>query len=70
MSTAAVAARGNITIHVSGNRVSVSAPRDYLHDIKKFGKLQEVVLGKLGHLGCTSGFDLRWRQFEEIVLPG
>lgn len=69
MGTSASAAK-NITIHVSGNRVSVSAPRDYLHDIKKFGRLQEVVLGKLGHLGCTSGFDLRWREFEEVVLQG
>ncbi|MGL6289595.1 MAG: hypothetical protein ACRC2H_02795 [Silanimonas sp.] len=62
--------RASLRMRVSGNRVSVSAPRDHLYDLKKFGKLQEIVLGKLGHLACISGFDIRWRHFEEIVLPG
>lgn len=61
---------GKIRMRVTGNRVSVSAPRDQLYDLKKFNRLQELVLGKLGHVACISGFDLRWRQFEEIVLPG
>jgi hypothetical protein len=70
MSTAAAASSGKISMRVTGQRVAVTAPREYLYDIKKFNRLQEVVLGKLGHLACISGFDLRWRQFEEIVLPG
>ena len=70
MSQVAAAERQKITIRVTGSRVSVSAPRDYLYDYKKFNRLQEVVLGKLGCLACTSGYDLRWRQFEEVVIPG
>ena len=60
----------SIKMRVTGNRVTVSAPREYLYDIKQFARLQEVVLGRLGHQACISGFDLRWRQFEDIVLPG
>jgi hypothetical protein len=55
-----------VTMAVRGQRVTISAPREVLYDIKKLMRLQEVALGKLGHLGCTSGFDLRWRQQEEI----
>ena len=70
MNTAAAARRAEVTIRVSGNRVSVSAPREHLYDLKNFTRLQELVLGKLGHQACISGFDLRWRQFDELVFPG
>jgi hypothetical protein len=70
MSKLEAARQARVTIRVTGQRVAVTAPREYLFDVKKFNKLQEVVLGKLGHPACTSGFDLRWRQFEEVVLPG
>lgn len=62
--------RASLRMRVSGNRVSVSAPREFLYDLKKFNHIQELVLGKLGHLTCISGFDIRWRQFERVVLPG
>jgi hypothetical protein len=70
MSQADLARQSRVTIRITGQRVAVTAPRDYLYDAKKFSKLQEVVLGKLGHLGCTSGFDVRWRQYDEVTLPG
>ncbi|MCE3004928.1 MAG: hypothetical protein LW860_19875 [Xanthomonadaceae bacterium] len=70
MSQADLARQARITIRVTGQRVAVTAPRDYLYDLKKFNRLNEVVLGKLGCTECTSGFDLRWKQFEEVVLPG
>lgn len=70
MSQADIARQARVTIRITGQRVAVTAPRDYLFDLKKFEKLQEVVLGKLGHPACISGFDLRWRQFEDVVLPG
>lgn len=70
MSQADTARQARVTIRVTGQRVAITAPRDYLHDLKKFTRLQEVVLGKLGHPACISGFDLRWKQFEEVVLPG
>ena len=70
MGTAAVSERAQITIRVTGNRATVSAPREYLYDLKKFNSLQEVVMGKLGHLGCHSGFDLRWRQFDRQIING
>ena len=58
--------QSKVSMAVRGQRVTISAPREVLYDIKKLVRLQEVVLGKLGHLGCTSGFDLRWRLQEEI----
>lgn len=70
MSQAELARQARVTIRVTGQRVTVTAPRDYLFDLKKFNRLNELVLGKLGCLECTSGFDLRWKQFEEVVLPG
>ncbi len=71
MSTKKAAAMpSRVAIRVTGHVASISAPKELLYDIKKFTRLQESVLGKLGCLACTSGFDLRWRGFEEIVLPG
>jgi len=58
--------QSKVSMAVRGQRVTISAPREVLYDIKKLVRVQEVVLGKLGHLGCTSGFDLRWQQQEEI----
>ncbi len=68
MSTAAISERAEVTIRVTGSRATISAPRDYLYDFKKFNKLQELVLGKLGCPNCHSGFDLRWRQFDREIL--
>ncbi|GEM_PF-2833360 len=68
MGTAAISERTEVTIRVTGNRATISAPRDYLYDLKKFSQLQELVLGKLGHQACYSGFDLRWRQFDRQIL--
>lgn len=70
MSKLEAAREARVTIRVTGQRVAVTAPREHLFDLRKFAQLQELVLGKLGHPACISGFDLRWRQFEEVVLPG
>lgn len=42
------------------NTVHVSLPADVLHDYDKFQSVQKDILGRLGHLGCTSGWDIRW----------
>lgn len=55
-----------VTMAVYGQRVTINAPREVMYDLKKLQRVQEVVLGKLGHAGCYSGFDIRWRQFEEL----
>lgn len=68
MSAAAPSERAEITIRVTGNRATISAPRDYLYDFRKFNKLQELVLGKLGCPNCHSGLDLRWQQFDRQFL--
>lgn len=62
--TTATHARANMSVR--GQRVVVSAPREVLYDLDRLQKLQAVVLGKLGHAGCYSGYDIRWRQIEEL----
>jgi hypothetical protein len=66
MSSGAAALAAKVRMKVRGQRVTISAPREVLYDIKKLQRVQEVVLGKLGHTGCYSGFDIRWRQFEDF----
>lgn len=51
----------------SKNVVRVSLPVKVAFNLDEFQKLQRDVLGRLGHVNCTSGFDIRYdiaRQFQ------
>jgi len=40
--------------------VTVVVPAAAANDLKRIDKIRASVLGKLGCLGCHSGFDIRW----------
>lgn len=40
--------------------VQVLMPADAYYNLEKFQKIQKDLLGQLGHLGCCSGFDIRY----------
>ena len=47
--------------HIAGSRaVHVTIPVSLAYDFDKMQAVTKTVLGKLGHLGCHSGFDLRF----------
>lgn len=43
-----------------GNVVRVSLPASVYFNLDKFQKVQKDILGKLGHLACISGWDIRF----------
>jgi hypothetical protein len=47
---------------------SVVASRDVLWDIEQFQQALRSVLERAGHLGCTSGLQIDWREFEQWVI--
>jgi hypothetical protein len=42
--------------------VTVTLPEGVGNDLKKVLKIQKDLLGRLGHPGCYSGFDILFRQ--------
>lgn len=40
--------------------VRVTLPAEAYYNLDQFQKLQKDILGKLGCLGCTSGYDIRY----------
>ena len=44
----------------------VEVAGDALFDLKKFNKIQESVLGRLGCGGCTSGYDISWLHINQF----
>ena len=48
--------------------VNIHVPLEVLWDSESINKLKKEILGKLGCLACTSGFDLRWRGAREFVV--
>lgn len=40
--------------------VYVSIPAKVAYDFDKFVEVQRSIFDRLGHLNCTSGFDIRW----------
>lgn len=51
-----------------GNVVRVSIPSEVHNDLAKFQKIQKELLGKLGCLGCCSGWDIRFNVQRQFVL--
>lgn len=52
--------------HPQPSIVRVALPASVAYDLKKFQKVQETILGRLGCLGCTSGWDIRWDIFRDF----
>jgi hypothetical protein len=53
----------------AANRVvRVSIPADVAGNLDRFHKVQKDILGKLGCLGCCSGWDIRWDQFTDFQV--
>lgn len=52
---------------VSNRTVTVTLPREVAFDLKKIQKIQETLVGRLGHPGCYSGFDILFRQELEFI---
>jgi hypothetical protein len=48
--------------------INVHVPLEVLWDSASIDKLKKDILGKLGCLACTSGFDLRWRGARDFVV--
>lgn len=54
--------------NISANVVRVSIPADIHADLDKFQKVQKDILGKLGCLGCCSGWDIRYNIQRQFVI--
>jgi hypothetical protein len=48
--------------------VNVHVPIGVMWDFDAATKLKKEILGRLGCLACTSGFDIRWRTRREFVV--
>lgn len=68
-----------ITRKANSNVVQITVPASVANDLKKINKVTEIVLGRLGHEGCHSGFDLRFiderifkfnEKLEQVDIPG
>lgn len=66
MATQAKAESSPISVVRRGHRVQISAGSDVLHNIKLVRRIEDLVLGRLGHPQCYSGFDLNWRIRDRI----
>ena len=44
-----------------GTVVTIAIPREVGYDLKKIQKIQEELVGRLGHPGCYSGFDILFK---------
>lgn len=48
------------THYLSPSTVTISVPASVAGDLKKINHVTKDILGRLGCLGCHSGFDLRF----------
>ena len=46
--------------HLTPNTVTISVPAGVAGDLKKINQVTKEILGRLGCLGCHSGYDLRF----------
>jgi hypothetical protein len=54
--------QGAFSDPMPGRPIHVTVPVSLSFDLEKMQKLTREVLGKLGHVGCHSGFDLRFNH--------
>jgi hypothetical protein len=52
---------------LNNRTVTVTIPREIAFDLKKIQRIQETLVGRLGHPGCYSGFDILFRQEVEFI---
>lgn len=48
--------------------VTVHVPLEILWDSERLTGIKKEILGRLGCLACTSGFDIRWKGAREFVV--
>ena len=48
--------------------VNVHVPIEVMWDSDRLAGLKKDILGRLGCLACTSGFDIRWRTRREYIV--
>lgn len=53
---------------VNPETVNVHVPIEVMWDSERLAGLKKDILGRLGCLACTSGFDIRWRTRREYVV--
>jgi hypothetical protein len=54
-------------VAVNNRTITVVIPREVGFDLKKIQRIQEVLVGRLGHPGCYSGFDILFQQEVEFI---
>lgn len=47
--------------------IRVTIPAEVVFDLERFQKVQKDILGRLGCMACTSGFDIRY-EFERRFI--
>ncbi len=53
---------------VSPETINVHVPIEVMWDSDRLAGLKKDILGRLGCLACTSGFDIRWRTRREYIV--
>ena len=53
---------------VNPETVNVHVPIEVMWDSDRLAGLKKDILGRLGCLSCTSGFDIRWRTRREYIV--
>ena len=48
--------------------VMVRVPLEVMWDFDRLAGIKKEILGRLGCLACTSGFDIRWKGAREFVV--
>lgn len=53
---------------ISPETINVHVPIEVMWDSDRLQGLKKDILGRLGCLACTSGFDIRWRTRRDYVV--
>jgi hypothetical protein len=60
--------REQIALAATPEVVTVHVPINVLWDFDSLTGIKKDVLGRLGCMACTSGFDIRWKGAREFVV--
>lgn len=50
------------------NVVQVTLPAEVYFNLDRFQEAQRLVLGRLGHMACVSGWDIRFDMVRQFAL--
>ncbi len=53
---------------ISPETINVHVPIEVMWDSDRLQGLKKDILGRLGCLACTSGFDIRWRTRRDYIV--